>query len=62
LPFAGTDEPIGLIWNSAIAPLSAAATLIEEIRNAGSQRERARTGMRYGDLPRHALVPASIMT
>jgi LysR family pca operon transcriptional activator len=54
LPFAGTDEPIGLIWNSAIAPLSAAATLIEEIRNTGRQRNRARAGLRYGSIPYHA--------
>jgi LysR family pca operon transcriptional activator len=46
MPFAGTDEPIGLIRRNDHAPAAAVDGLIDAIRAAGWQRENARIARR----------------
>lgn len=43
MPFAGTDEPIGLIRSNDVSPDSEVARLIDCVRTVGLDRERLRT-------------------
>lgn len=42
MPFGGTDEPMGLLRRTDVAPSPAALSLLDALRRAGLQREQAR--------------------